>query len=122
VTAIAAMAVAVAAVAPTAVTPAAVTPAAMTPAPTSATVPAAAPAPAPPWAYADEQSVIEPSRPVKAVGSTGIGVIGVIAPFADRRSVNHGSGNKRRADSNIFLNILILGYCRYREWQNQERC
>jgi hypothetical protein len=113
---------AVAAMPPTAVAPSTMTPATMTPAPTSATVPAAAPAPAPPGTYADEQSFIEPSRPVKAVGSTGVGVIRVIAPFTNRRSVNHGSGNKRRADSNIFLNILILGYCRYREWQNQERC
>jgi hypothetical protein len=119
---IAATAACITATSITAMAVAAVTPTAVTPAPASVAIPAAVPAPAPPWTYADKQSVVEPSGPVKAVGSAGVGIVRVIAPIANRRSVNHGSGNKRRADSYILVNIFILGYCRYRERQNQEHC
>jgi hypothetical protein len=93
-----------------------VTPAASTPA--AVTVPSAAPAPAIPRAYAKKHPVHEPIRSVKAVGRAGIGIVRVVAPLADRGTVFHGSGNKRRTNSNIFLDIL--GHCRYCERQSQQ--
>jgi len=94
-------AVATASVAVSAATPAAATP----------TV-AATPAPAVPRPDADEDAVVEPSRPVKAVGGAGIGVVRVVAPIANRGTVFIRSGNDRGADSHTHIHLGRCSYCK----------
>jgi hypothetical protein len=79
-----------------------------------------APTPAVPRPYAEEHAAVEPTWPVIAVGCAGIGIVRVIAPCADRRTVDHGSSDKRGTDSYIFLDIL--SHCRHRERHSQQHC
>jgi hypothetical protein len=48
--------------------------------------PAVAIAPVGPWAYAQEDAVVEIARAVKAVGRAGIGCIVVVAVITDGRN------------------------------------
>ena len=84
-TCVAVPAVGISTVAVTISTAAAIVPAA-TVAPTTA-APAMTPAPAVPRTSADEDAAVKPVRTVVAIRGTGIGVIGVVAPFAVRRAV-----------------------------------
>ena len=79
----------------------------------------AAPVPATvvPRAGADENSAVEPLRPVIAIWGACIGVIRVIAPLADRGTVDHGSGHDCGTDPNSHLN---LGICACRKGQSKE--
>ncbi len=85
----------------------------------TATVPAvpATAIPAVPRAYADEHAAVEPLRAVIAVRGAGVGVIGVIAPFTDRRTVIVRCGNDVGADSDSHA---YLGICRNCKRHGQE--
>jgi hypothetical protein len=104
---------------PTTMPPAAATPAAM------------APTPVKPRARANEDAAIEPIRPIVPVRGAGVGVVGIIAPLADRGTINYRSGNNRGSDSNIIrivhiliwiARILILGRCRCRQGHSKQCC
>jgi hypothetical protein len=86
----------------------------------SVSAPAAVPAAVIPRSSADEEPVHEPVRPIVAVRGAGVGIVGVIAPLADRSGIDHGNGDDRRADSNFFFNILSV--CRCRKGQGQQHC
>jgi beta-lactamase regulating signal transducer with metallopeptidase domain len=90
-------------------------------------------APAVPRTNADEDTAVEPIRPIVAVRSAGIGVIGVITPWADRLCVDHRGGNDRRTDSHfvrilivliliVLVVLIVLGDCRCRKRNGQKRC
>ena len=52
---------------------------------TPSAAPSTTPVTAVPWAGADEQPTYEPVRAVVAIGSTGVGIIGVVTVIADWR-------------------------------------
>jgi hypothetical protein len=82
-----------------------------------------APAPVIPRPGANKDAAVEPIRPVVPVRGAGIRVVSVIAPLADRGTINYGSGNNRRADSNILIvHILILGHRRCCQGHSQQSC
>jgi hypothetical protein len=78
------------------------------------------PTPAVPWSSADEDAAIKPVRPIEAVRSAGVRIIGVIAPLADWRTVDDGSGHHGGTNADILFDIL--GHCRYRKWRCEKHC
>ena len=86
----------------------------------AATAPAMTPSPAVPRSGAYEEAAIKPVWPIKAVWGAGVGIVGVIAPLADRRTVDVGSGDHGGTNTNIRLDIL--GHCRYRKRRREKHC
>ena len=84
----------------------------------AATAPAMMPAPSVPRANADEDAAVEPVRSVIAIRGAGVGVVGVVAPLAVRRTIRHRSINDRGANphSDCHLGVCV---CRQRQWQSQ---
>ena len=78
---------------------------------------AIAPAAVEPRTCADEEAAVEPLRPVKAVRGAGVRVVRVIAPIANRGTVDLGGHCDRGANANPYS---YLGICRGRERQGQK--
>jgi hypothetical protein len=68
---------------------------------TSAPAIMAVPAVVIPRAYADEHAAVEPLRPVIAIRSARVGVIGVVAPFTNRRGIVRGRINHLWTDTDL---------------------
>lgn len=69
------------------------------------------PAPTVPRADADEEAAYEPVRSVITVRRASVGVVRVVAPVADRGTINVRGVTDRRADSDADSD---LGICRCR--------
>jgi len=81
--------------------------------------PAVSKAPSVPRADTDEEAAVKPLRPVVSVGRAGVGVVRVVAPIADGRTVGIRGFSDRRANSDTHSH---LGVCRCRERQSQKHC
>jgi len=99
-------------------TPSAVIPVSTAPVP-AAPSPRPSPSPSIPGPDTDEETACKPLRPVVAVRSAGVGVIGVVAPVTYWRPVLHRRGNHRRSDSNAHSH---LGVRLQSEGDHQKRC
>jgi len=77
------------------------------------------PAPAIPGSNADKEPAYKPARPVIAIRSTGIRIIGVITPGTVWRPVVHRSVNDSRTNADADSDLGVDSYCKR---QSQKHC
>src|SRR5579871_4354065 len=84
------------------------------------TAPSMTPAPAIPGTCANKDAPTKPGRAVVAIGCTSIGIIGVIAPIANGRTIVNRRWNHFRANPHPHCDLGMSRDCR--EWQRQDHC